>query len=170
MLARNKKGALIDAVACHSPKSASNCFNPESAYQQDNPNGGDLHRMATDANIIASGNNAGTGVGNPFTSLGEHSPRLSAAFFNCAFVRCHGLRVSVVDGFVSWGGALLQRFLESVFPTPTARPPFMRRKHEARAFNQTISRTGTNAPNNSYLPSHLLGRVGLSLSIKEATL
>ena len=170
MLAKNEKGALIDAVAHHSPKFSSNCLNPESACQQDNPKDINLHRVVTDANIIPSSNNAGAGVGNPFTSLGEHSPRLSVAFFNCAFVRCHGLRVSVVDGFVSWGGALLQRFLESVFPTPTARPPFMRRKHEARAFNQTISRTGTNAPNNSYLPSLLLERVGLSLSIKEAML
>lgn len=170
MLVKDRKGALIDAVACHSPKSASNCLNPESAYQQDNPNGIDLHRMATGANIIASGNNAGTGVGNP-NSLGEQSPRRSVAFFFCAFVRCHGLRVSVAfDGFKSWGGALLQRVLECVFPTPTACPPFMRRKHKESAFNQTHSRNGTNAPNNSHLPSHLLGRVGLSLSIKEATL
>ena len=170
MLVKDKKGALIDAAACHSPKSASNYLNSESAYQQDNLNGGDLHRMATDANTIASGNNAGTGVGNPCTQ-GEHSPRHSVAFFNCAFVRCYGFRVSVVfDGFKSWGGALLQRFLVCVFPTPTACPPFVRRKHEESALNQTHSRTGTNAPNNSHLPSHLLGRVGLSLSIKEAML
>ena len=170
MLVKDKKGALIDAVACHSPKSASNCFNPESAYQQDNLNRVNLHRMATDANIIASDNNAGTGVGNPCTQ-GEQSPRHSVAFFNCALVRCHGFRVSVVfDGFKSWGGAWLQRFLECVFPTPTACPPFVRRKHEESALNQTHSRTGTHAPNNSHLPSHLLGRVGLSLSIKEAML
>ena len=53
MLARNKKGALIDAVACHSPKSASNCFNPESAYQQDNPNGSNLLRKEISREVRA---------------------------------------------------------------------------------------------------------------------
>ena len=53
MFVKNRKGALIVAFACHSPKSASNCFNPESAYQQDNPNGSNLLRKEISREVRA---------------------------------------------------------------------------------------------------------------------
>ena len=127
-----------------------------------------LHWLLADVIMVLPSSKAGSGVGNPITSQGEQSPRQSVAFFFDAFVRIHGLRVSIVNGFVSWGGALLQRFLECAFPTPTTRPPFMRRKHDVVGTIQTHSRNGTNAPIQFTEPSAMFWRVGLSANL-EAT-
>ena len=169
MRSENKMSAVFDDIEMKLWTVALNTVSRNHAQKDHTPNL-DLPTMVPNGKMIPSSEKARSGVGNPFTSLGEQSPRLSVAFFICAFVRCHGLRVSIVDGLVSWGGALLQRFLESVFPTPTARPPFMRRKHEERAFKQTISRIGTNAPTQFTQPTPQSWRVGLSYSIQEATL
>lgn len=127
----------------------------------------DLHWLFADVIMVLPSSKAGTGVGNP-KSTGEQSPRQSVAFFFDAFVRIHGLRVSSFHGLVSWGGALLQRSLSGVFPTPTTRPPFMRRKHDADGLNQTHDRNGTNAPIQFKIPSPMFWRVGLSANL-EAT-
>ena len=118
---KNKMSAVFDDIKEKLWSVALNSVSQNHAQKDHTPNL-DLPTVVPNGKTIASSEKARSGVGNPFTSLGEQSPHLSVAFFNCAFVRCHALRVSIVDGLVSWGGALLQRFLESVFPTPHGTP------------------------------------------------